>query len=39
MTVIEINNINTRTELDAAIKFSTECLGKIKCQLTEGENI
>ena len=39
MTVIEINNINTRTELDAAITFSTECLGKIKCQLTEGENI
>ena len=37
MTLIEINNINTRTELEEIIKFSTKCLEEIKCQLTEGE--
>ncbi|MDO5010790.1 MAG: PD-(D/E)XK nuclease family protein [Intestinibacter bartlettii] len=37
MTIIEINNINTRTELEEIIKFSTKCLEEIKCQLTEGE--
>ena len=37
ITLIEINNINTRTELEEIIKFSTKCLEKIKCQLTEGE--
>ena len=36
MTLIEINNINTRTELEEIIKFSTKCLEEIKCQLTEG---
>ena len=37
MTLIEINNINTRTELEEIINFSTKCLEEIKCQLTEGE--
>ena len=36
MTLVEINNINTRTELEKIIEISTKCLDEINGQLTGG---